>query len=105
VWRNNSQETSRDCFLPPDRLRWAVRAVAMKPSRRTRRLFSRVRLSDDDADGVLVETFEAAFALEIFEVAADRAFAGEFVELFLRDRTICAQLFGSLLPNSPARLP
>jgi hypothetical protein len=40
-----------------------------------RALFPRIGLGDDDADGVLVEAFEAAFALEIFQVAPDRAFA------------------------------
>jgi hypothetical protein len=35
--------------------------------------FSWVGGGDDDADGFLVEAFEAAVTLQIFEVAADRA--------------------------------
>jgi hypothetical protein len=35
-------------------------------------LFSRVRLGDDDADGVLMKSFETAFALQILQLTADR---------------------------------
>ena len=36
-------------------------------------LLPRTRLGDNDADGVLIEPFVAAVALQIFEMAADRA--------------------------------
>jgi hypothetical protein len=42
-------------------------------------LFSRIGFGNDDADGVLTEAFETAFALQIFEVAANRVLAGEFI--------------------------
>jgi hypothetical protein len=35
-------------------------------------LLPRIRFRDDDADGVLIKSLEAAFALKVFEVAADR---------------------------------
>jgi hypothetical protein len=38
---------------------------------------SRIRGGDDDADGLLVEAFEAAVALEILQVAPDCAFLAE----------------------------
>lgn len=41
---------------------------------------------DDDADGFLVEAFEAAVALKIFEVAANGAVFGERIELLLGDK-------------------
>ena len=50
-----------------------------------RRLFPRIGLRDDEADGVLVESFESALALEVFEVTADRTFTRKFVELLRRD--------------------
>src|SRR6185295_19533306 len=37
-------------------------------------LFARIGQLDDDADRLLVETLEAAFALQVFEVTADRPF-------------------------------
>ena len=37
-----------------------------------RLLSPRVSLGDDDADGVLVEAFEAAFALQILQMTHDR---------------------------------
>jgi hypothetical protein len=39
------------------------------------RLFPRISLGDDDAHRVLIESLEPAFALQILEVAADRAVA------------------------------
>jgi hypothetical protein len=37
-----------------------------------RPLLSRIGFGDDDADGVLVESFEAAFALQILQMTHDR---------------------------------
>src|SRR5438067_10908035 len=65
------------------------------------RLFPRIGFRDDDADGVLIEAFEAAFPLEVLQVAADRAPAREFVELLLRDRTALAEFLGSLTSDGP----
>jgi hypothetical protein len=35
-------------------------------------LYARIGLRDNDADGVLVKAFEAAFALQVFEMTHDR---------------------------------
>jgi hypothetical protein len=35
-------------------------------------LFPRIGLGDDDADGVLIEAFETAFALQILQMTHDR---------------------------------
>ena len=43
--------------------------------------FAGVGGGDDDADGLLVEAFEAAVALEVLEVAAQRALADELMRL------------------------
>jgi hypothetical protein len=40
-----------------------------------RLLQSRISLGDDDADGVLIESFEAAFALQILQNDARSTFA------------------------------
>ena len=57
---------------------------------------------DDDADGFLVETFEAAFALEVFEMTADGTFADELVELFGVDKPRVVQALGAFATNRPA---
>jgi len=44
-------------------------------------LFARIGLADDQTDRVLIKTFETAFALQVFEVAADSAVFRELVEL------------------------
>ncbi len=41
---------------------------------------------DDGADGLLVEALETAVALEILEVAAQRALLGELLKLFMGDQ-------------------
>ena len=48
-------------------------------------LLPRIGLRDDNADRVLIESFEAAFALKVFEVAADRAIFRELRKLVVRD--------------------
>ncbi len=48
--------------------------------------FSRIGGGDDGANRFLVEAFEAAVALEVFQVAAQGALAKEPVELLLRDQ-------------------
>ena len=63
---------------------------------------ARIGLGDDNADGVLIETFKPALALQVFQVAADGAFAGKFLELLLRDRAIRAQFLGPLPAHGPA---
>ena len=50
-------------------------------------LFPRIGGLDDDADGFLVEPFEPALALQVFEVAANRSFADELIELLLVNQT------------------
>src|SRR4030081_2074174 len=46
---------------------------------------ARIGRLDDHADGLLVETFEAAFALQVFEVASDRPFVAELLRLLVRE--------------------
>jgi hypothetical protein len=48
----------------PDRLRDVESLMPL--------LLPRIGLSDDDADGVLIEAFEAAFALQIRQMTHDR---------------------------------
>ena len=43
-------------------------------SRRRREILPGIGCADDDADGFLVETLEAAVALQVFQMAAQRAF-------------------------------
>src|SRR5579871_4527299 len=62
---------------------------------------ARVRGRDDNADGFLVEPLETAVALEIFEMAAERAFLEKFVKLLLGDEFRGEQAlraFGADLP-------
>src|SRR5437868_9330549 len=44
-------------------------------------LFARIGRLDDHADGLLVETLETAFALQVFQVTSERPFVGEFLRL------------------------
>ncbi len=48
-------------------------------------LLPRIGLRDNQAHCVLIESFEAAFALKVFEVAADRAIFRELRKLVVRD--------------------
>src|SRR6266481_996630 len=63
---------------------------------------ARVGGGDDDADGFLIETFETAVALQIFEVAADSAFFHELIELFLGDKPRGEEAVGAFAANLPA---
>ena len=49
---------------------------------------ARVGGGDDGADRFLVEAFEAAVALEVLEVAAQRAFPNELLELLARNQAV-----------------
>ncbi len=55
-------------------------------------LFARIGRLDDDADGLLVETFEAAFALQVFQVTSDRPFARELLRLLVGEETLVSSL-------------
>lgn len=57
---------------------------------------------DDDTDGFLVEAFEAAVALEVFEMAADGAVFDELIELLLCDQFRREEVLGAFLANGPA---
>ena len=52
---------------------------------------------------MLIETFEAAFALQVFQVAANRAVAHKLLKLILRDGAILEQRVRTFLPHFPAR--
>ena len=65
------------------------------------RLDSRIDGRDDGADGFLVEAFEAAFALEVFQVAADGAFGNEFCELGVVDEMVIEEPLGALAAHGP----
>src|SRR4051794_32570615 len=65
-------------------------------------LFARISQLDDDADRLLVETFEAAFALQVFEVASDRAFVRKFLRLLLGQEPSRPQPGDALWPHGPA---
>ena len=66
-------------------------------------LLPRIGLGNDQADGVLVKTLEPAFALQVFQVTANRAVAHELLKLILRDGAILEQCVRAFLPHFPAR--
>ena len=70
--------------------------------RNGRGLFARVGGGDDGADGFLIKAFEAAVALEVFQVAADGAFADKLVALFARDESGRQQAPGAGGVHGPA---
>ena len=47
-------------------------------------LLARISGRDDHADGFLIEAFETAMALEIFQVASESAVFHELLELLAR---------------------
>src|SRR5882762_9191108 len=65
-------------------------------------LFARVSRSDDDADGLLVKPFEAAVALEVFEMTAQGPFFDELIELRLGDEARRQKTLGPLAAHRPA---
>ncbi|MCA1603605.1 MAG: hypothetical protein LC776_18860 [Acidobacteria bacterium] len=68
-----------------------------------RLLLPRIRLRDDQAHRVLIESLKAAFALQVFQVTANRAVAHELLKLILRDGAILEQRVRAFLPHFPAR--
>src|SRR5206468_7927140 len=64
--------------------------------RRVLSLFARIGRLDDRADRVLIEPFEAAFALQVLQMAADGAFAYKLAELFLINESLAQQPLGPL---------
>ena len=67
-----------------------------------RSLLARIDGGDDGADGLLIEALESALALEVLQVAADRAFVRELVELGLVDELVVKQALRALAPHGPA---
>jgi len=65
-------------------------------------LFARVGRGDHDADGFLVETLEASVALQIFQVAADRALPQELFALSGGDQALSQQFLSPSGLNRPA---
>lgn len=85
------------------RLHPTSRSVAARLWSATRgRLGAGISRLDNNADGFLVEAFEAAFALEVFQVAADGAFGDKSVELRLVDMAALEQRFGAFAAHRPA---
>lgn len=64
--------------------------------------FAGIRGGNDDADGFLVEAFEATVALEVFEMAADCAFGHEFFHLLFGDEPRGKQTLGAFAAEWPA---
>src|SRR3954454_13235679 len=64
-------------------------------------LFARISQLDDDADRLLVETLEAAFALQVFEVTADRPFVRKFLRLLVREEPSRPQPGNPFWPYGP----
>src|SRR5436190_13051416 len=67
-----------------------------------RGLLARISQLDDDADRLLVETLEAAFALQVFQVTSDRPFAAKLLRLLVRQEPSLPQPGDSLWPHDPA---
>ena len=65
-------------------------------------ILPRIGGSDDDAHGFLVEALETAVALEVFQVAAQRAIPHKLVKLPPRDQAGGEQTLGSLAADRPA---
>src|SRR5438093_8666640 len=65
-------------------------------------VYALVCSGNDYADGFLVETFEAAVALEIFQVAAQRAFVQELIKLVAGDQTGGEKPLGAFAADGPA---
>src|ERR1035437_1963503 len=63
---------------------------------------ARVGGGNDDADGFLVEAFEAAVALEVLQVVAQRAFPDELPRLLVRNQAGGKQALGALAAHRPA---
>src|SRR5207247_10993714 len=63
---------------------------------------SRVGRLDDGADGFLIEAFESAFALQVFQVTAQGALLEKLVELILIDQPELEQPLGAFASHGPA---
>ena len=63
---------------------------------------ARIGCGDDHAHGFLVEAFEAAVALEVFEMTADCAVFDELIELLLRDQFGRKETFSAFAADLPA---
>src|SRR5881396_3185178 len=66
------------------------------------RLFAWVGGSDNGADGLLVEAFEATPPLEGFQVAAERAFGKKALQLFFGNQPLAPQFFSAFAAHRPA---
>src|SRR4051794_2704479 len=64
-------------------------------------LLARISQLDDDADRLLVETLEASFALQVFQVTSDRPFATKLLRLLVRQEPSLPQPGDSLWPHGP----
>ncbi len=65
-------------------------------------VFSRVRRGNDHTDRLLVEAFEPTMALEIFQMAAQGALAGELIELCAGDQPRRQKTLRPFGPHRPA---
>src|SRR4051812_6635166 len=67
-----------------------------------RGLHSRIDCRDDRAHGLLIESFEAAAALQVFQVAADSALCCEFLRLCFINQSAVKQPLYPLRPHAPS---
>src|SRR3954466_15761937 len=65
-------------------------------------LLARISQLDDDADRLLVETLEAAFALQVFQVTSDRPFAAKLLRLLVCEEPSRPQPGNPFWPHGPA---
>src|SRR5207249_3265940 len=65
-------------------------------------LFTGIRRLNDRTHRFLVESFETAFALEIFQMAPQGPFAHELVELVLVDQPIAQKSLGPFAADRPS---
>ena len=62
----------------------------------------RVRSCDDNAHRFLIETFEPAVALQVFQMAAECAVPRKLIGLFARDQAGRQKALDALPPHRPA---
>src|SRR5579872_7388346 len=77
-------------------------AAATSTLGRWSQILARVGRADNGADGFLIETFEAAAALQILQMTAKRAFLGELCGLLRGNQAGVEQRLQAIRVNAPA---